>query len=696
MKGKYACPWLRKTVMMAALLATITVAAQQPAGQTTWQQVLEEMTTPGDEADDSDADRLADSYELLQQLADHPIELNSATRDDLEQLPFLSAQQVMDIEEYLYRYGPMKSVGELRMVRSLDYRQLSLLPFFVYVDDLPATSTPRFPSIDSLMSRARHTLTATVHVPLYRRKGYVNGYMGYQYRHSVRYELSSGQWLRAGLVGAQDAGEPFLAGDNRWGYDFYSFYVQVRGCGRLANLVAGRYKLNTGMGLVMGQSFQLGKLATLQNMGRTATLLRPHASRSEADYFQGAAATISLLPLPRGHSPHQHQLLLTPFLSYRPVDATLTKAGDAQTLLYTGYHRTPTEMQKKHNTHLKAGGLNVAYSNGAVRVGATAVATTLDRELSPQRQTLFRRYYAHGRHFANFSVNYAYQHYRLAANGETAINEHGKIATINALSLRLSPRMWLMALQRFYSYRYTSLYGHSFGESSSTPQNESGIYVGATWTPVARLQLQGYVDYAHFAWARYLVSRPSHTADLLLQATYRMGAWTLLGRHRSHLKQRDNKEKTALTANDSHGQRLAVGYHDDHWSTTTQLDHRRTVYLKSEDGWMVSQQTTFTASDRRERALMLSIMAGYFHTDSYQSRIYVYERQLQHEFYFPSFYGHGLRVCFQTRVDLGSRLRLAARAGHTCYFDRSVISSGLQQINHSHMTDLDFQLRWKF
>ena len=89
-------------------------------------------------------------------------------------------------------------------------------------------------------------------------------------------------------------------------------------------------------------------------------------------------------------------------------------------------------------------------------------------------------------------------------------------------------------------------------------------------------------------------------------------------------------------------------------------------------------------------------MAALFNTDSYQCRIYVYERQLQHEFYFPTYYGHGLRLGIQGRVELTSRLRLSARLGYTNYFDRSVTGSNLQQIAHSHQTDLDLQLRWQF
>ena len=91
-----------------------------------------------------------------------------------------------------------------------------------------------------------------------------------------------------------------------------------------------------------------------------------------------------------------------------------------------------------------------------------------------------------------------------------------------------------------------------------------------------------------------------------------------------------------------------------------------------------------------------SAMLGYFDTDDYSSRIYVYERQLQHDFSFPSYYGNGLRLALFAQASLGDHLRLSARMGYTNYFDRSTIGSGLQEIAHSHVTDLDLQLRWKF
>ena len=106
---------------------------------------------------------------------------------------------------------------------------------------------------------------------------------------------------------------------------------------------------------------------------------------------------------------------------------------------------------------------------------------------------------------------------------------------------------------------------------------------------------------------------------------------------------------------------------------------------------MVSEHLAYSA-----KHWQASLMTGYFDTDDYNSRIYIYERQLAHDFSFPMFYGHGVRAALFVKADITNHLLFSAKLGHTNYFDRDVISSGMQQIAQSHTTDLDLQLRWKF
>ena len=86
--------YLRTTTFILFLfLSCANVAAQ---GQRPWETLLEELTAQ----DDNDIAVTSDMYDILIDLEENPININTATRDDLGRIPFLSAQQIEDIEAY--------------------------------------------------------------------------------------------------------------------------------------------------------------------------------------------------------------------------------------------------------------------------------------------------------------------------------------------------------------------------------------------------------------------------------------------------------------------------------------------------------------------------------------------------------------------------------------------------------------------
>ena len=138
--------------------------------------------------------------------------------------------------------------------------------------------------------------------------------------------------------------------------------------------------------------------------------------------------------------------------------------------------------------------------------------------------------------------------------------------------------------------------------------------------------------------------------------------------------------------------RLALNYNSpNNLSLKTQFDGISVSYKGKDRGWMLSEQAVYAW-----RWLQLSANIAYFHTDNYESRLYLYERPLLYEFSSLMLYGRGLRYALMTRADISKHLMVTAKIGVTNYFDRSVISSGLQQINGSSMSEVDIQIRWKF
>lgn len=106
---------------------------------------------------------------------------------------------------------------------------------------------------------------------------------------------------------------------------------------------------------------------------------------------------------------------------------------------------------------------------------------------------------------------------------------------------------------------------------------------------------------------------------------------------------------------------------------------------------MLSQSVAFQTT-----AWRLSGGVGYYHTDSYDSRVYLYEAGPLYTFGVSQFSGQGLRYWLMARWQVSPRLLLTAKAGTTDYFDRSTTGSGLQQVDASAMTDVDLQVKWQF
>ena len=636
-------------------------------------------------ADDEDMEsgQAEDVYDMLAELATDKINLNRATREDLERLVFLTDRQLQDLAEYIDRYGPVRSLAELAMVPSIDAMRRRLLAFFVYAGEPQAKAI--LPPLDTLLRRSRSELAAAIKIPLYNREGDLRGaekgYLGPKYKHWLRYKIGYGRQIEAGFTASQDAGEPFFTGRNRLGYDFYSFYAVVRNMGWLKTAVAGRYRMKLGMGLMMNTDFSFGKAASLDGLSRTSNSLRPHSSRSEANYLQGVAATANL----------SRHLSLTAFFSHRLIDATLNKdSATVKTILKTGYHRTASEMARRRNTSQTVGGASMAVRSGGFTAALSAMGTTFNRQLRPDTSAVFRRFYPKGQRFGNASLSYSYLSPRLQVAGEAAVASSGGMATLNTVAFAPSSSLSLRLVYRYYSYRYHSLFASAFSDGGNV-SNEQGVYLGMAWRPVAPLLLTAYADYARFPWPRYMVSFASRSWDGQLAATLSLNRLTLNARYRVRLRQRDNAKHTGLTDRTEQRLRLSAIVQHDVWRLATQADMALASADSTSKGYMVMQSGGFKTG-----RLTVDGNVAYFHTDSYDSRLYVYERGLLYNFSFPMFYGEGLHYALRVRYDFTRRLMFLAKASVTNHLDRSTIGSGLQRINRSSQTDVEMQVRWKF
>lgn len=646
-----------RNIVLSLFLACSTSSAM---AQRPWQEYIDQLSEMEDEENFS----WEDYEDLFAECAEHPINLNTATKEDLEQFPFLSAQQIEDIQAYIYQYGAMKSLGELAMITSIDWYHRQLLSCFVYVGEVKQRT---FPTLENVLKYVKQEAVADFKLPFYQRKGDKEGYLGYPYKHWVRYQFRRGDYVKMGILGSQDAGEPFFGGKNTMGYDFYSFYVQVKKWGRLKNLTLGRYRLREGMGLILNNDFGFGKMSMLSSLGRMGTTIRAHSSRSAVNYLQGAAATVSV----------GKGLDLSAFVSCRKIDATMH--GDSiSTIVTTGLHRTSSEIEKQKVASMFLVGGNLHYSFRGLHLGMTALGQSFSRELHPNKQLLYKRFAPEGKRFWNASIDYGYVSSRLTLQGETATGDCGAVATINSASYLFSEHFSLVGLYRFYSYRYYALQGNSF-RAGSEVQDESGGYLGMRWSPSSRWVIDVCGDMAYFPWPKFHTTGTTTAMDARANVVFRPSdMWMLTARYQYKVK---NKATTQRM-------RISVGASGRKLSHKAQMD---VTLLSQNAGYMLSEKLTF-----RHRWLRVDGLLGYFHTKDYDSRVYVYEPSLLYTMSFGSFYGEGIRYVLLARTEIGKHLIAMAKLGVTDYFDRTHISSGLQEIGKSSQADLEIQLKYRW
>ena len=87
---------MRLKLLLLMCLTVLWMRAQEQHG---WELYLNQVMT----AEDMASEQWQENYDLLCELEQHPININKTTREELEQMPFLSTQQVEAIMEYMYR-----------------------------------------------------------------------------------------------------------------------------------------------------------------------------------------------------------------------------------------------------------------------------------------------------------------------------------------------------------------------------------------------------------------------------------------------------------------------------------------------------------------------------------------------------------------------------------------------------------------
>lgn len=661
-------------------------------GQSSWIEWQEDVST------DEELVAWQERYEELSELANHPFNLNTITKEQLEQLPFLSDRMIENILYYVYKYKPVLTLNELLGVEGMDRQTRHFLKDFLYIGE--AENERNKLRWKNLWKYNKQELLTRVDIPLNMKAGYADypaemlrkspnkKYYGDPLYHNLRYRFRYSDKVMFGITAEKDAGEPFFRLHNRKGYDAYHAYLFLQHRGRLKKLAVGHYRASFGYGMVMNMNFMMGKAYSLSTVGRAGRGITPFTSVAEDNYLQGAAATLRI----------SKQWEASAFYSFRNVDA-LVDDGFIRSLKTDGYHRLPKDMEKKNTATNHLAGMNIQYDGKYLEYGLTAVYNTFNRVLNPKPQP-YNKYYPRGQAFYNAGAHYKIFMKRLILSGETAIDKQGAISALNTLSYSPTVNTSLLLINRYYDKRYQALYANAFGENSSV-QNEVGCYVGIETNLLDDFKLLCYGDFFHFPYRRYRVDyngtsgaegvfqlsySPHNSLSMLIKYSYK---------NRAQNFTTDEKKKVVLPYIRQRVQHQFRYSPFQHLSLKTIFEYVNTSYWQQLPSHGLLAGGILKASLPRF-PLQITLNGTWFRTDNYDSRIYIYEPGLLYAFSMQSFYGRGMRTAVNLRYAFRKSLVIQAKWGWTHYSDRDRISSGTEEIQGSNKADVQLQVRWKW
>ncbi|MGM9693852.1 MAG: ComEA family DNA-binding protein [Alloprevotella sp.] len=626
--------------------------------------------------------------EWLESLAQRPLQINRATREELLQLPFLSSAQVDSLLAYRERKRGFLSPGDWMMVSGMDFSTRRFLALFVSCDSAwLSPATPHVSPRRNIWKSGTHALETRFDLPLYRRSGYrtlespsrSNFYVGDPWAHWLRYRYADGSRCSYGLILQKDAGEP-VAKDGFYPYDYLSAHFLLRPEGKRWAFVVSDYELFLNRGLVFGKTLYGGPERLGAALRDDDRFFRPHTSSDENRFFRGAAATFTGRHWTGGV-----------FASYRRADARI-EGGEILTFYTNGLHRTLNEIDRRQQADVWAGGGFLRWKGKHLSLTLANSVTHFSQTVNPALQD-YNRYVFRGNTAVTSSLGYFLTYGKWTAQGEAALDADLHFATEHLVSFRAGPRLTAYAQARFLTPEFVSLYGEVLTRNTR-PRNEGGVIVGCNFSPRNKWQLSGWLDFYRFPQPTYSARQPgAQGLDFQVQSLLSLPknlTWEM--RYKGRVRQRTVTSEKVLEYRQTHRLRCALRRSGKTFSLTGQVDATLATRQTGETnhGWMCSSRAAWNASKRWQLKGFLS----YFTATDYEASLYAYEPNWRGGATSTAFFDRGIHGVAMAECKVGNSLFLGARFSSTHYFNRPVQSSGPDEIRSSWKNDLSLQLRY--
>lgn len=585
---------------------------------------------------------------LWSEKSSEKLNLNSVSREELEEFNFLSSRQIENLLEYRFDYKEFMSIYELYLIEGWDNETVEIFSYFA---EVKAIDDNKF-SFKKSFKNADHQLINRIDLCAQKKRGYRDSvYLGKPWAGYLKYKLTEKN-ISLGFTMEKDSGEPFDFKNNQ-GFDFYSAHFMINNLWKFKTIIIGDYKLNFGQGLVFNSSAFYGTASSVEQFIQRTDKISKYTSNTETNFFRGIGTTLEI-----------NNLNISVFGSYNYLDSA------------NGYHRTENEIKKKFSGYKFATGGNINYRFKSGKIGLSAVYDSIN---------------------LNFGIDYRFHIKNYGLAGEIAVDKKGNIATLHNFYFSTDHNISSNIMIRYYGKGYSSSFAnaYSFKENSG----ETGILWAFIWNINEHWKWYNSADFAFLLDEKYLISKPSVGYKINTHFSY-----NIVENHLLNIKYSFNNAEKDDTDSKNYirptlpyiKHSLSVIYNGKFlngaiFKSGVMYNFYKYGNKKGSSGYLLYQDLGW----KWEKINFITRIA-FFNAKEYENRLYSYENDVLYAFSSNQYYGKGIRFFFNFNYKIFENLQLCFKVSNTFYTDKNIIGSGYEEILGSNKTDFHILLNWKW
>jgi len=334
-----------------------------------------------------------------------------------------------------------------------------------------------------------------------------------------------------------------------------------------------------------------------------------------------------------------------------------------------------------------------------IKVGANLLKTQFSLPLKLNTKA-HSRYRFEGQNLQNVSAYYQYNLYNMLLFGESAHSFGSGWAHNHGLIAALGRKFSASISYRNYAKDYHTFFAQSL-QAQSNLSNEKAWSLGFAFQPNRKIEWMNSVDYVKFPWMKFRTKDASYSFQGRTQISYiwyKKGHLRLRYQYKFYQENYPATQKGSIAVADVSRQhaRLIFMYK---LNNSVQIGHQIEVKefhksnLGKKHGFMAYQDLIWNKPTWRMGG---NLRFAYFNAESYESRLYAYERDVLYGFSFPSYFRKGFRAYLNQKMRPIKGIDIWLRYALTHYLGQTQIGSGLDQISGNKKSDIKLQIRYSW